>query len=272
MNNLIKRAKNGDSEALEALWKQTKQFAFTVSRRFYPTTYADSEDLQQCAYLGFHTAVMQHTGRYRFLSLVQWCVQRECQRLLDLYGSRRQIRAESLDIPLPDGEHTAADLIVDDSLPESGEKLEASELVRDVRAAVASLPERESMIVKRHWLDGLSLAETGRELGLSAERVRQLEKNAFDHLRADPVIASYAPQRRRESFNGGLSYFQRNNASSTELDAIARISRQTEKRRRREAKETQEWKRWLQTQVEGGVLSSMQAEVLALCKSAGAGL
>ena len=272
MDNLIKRARNGDIEALEALWKQTKQFAFTVSRRFYPTAYADSEDLQQCAYLGFHGAVMRHEGRYSFLSLVQWCIQRECQKLLDLYGSRRQLKAESLDIELPDGEHTLADLVVDESLPESGAALEETELVRDVRDAVSQLPEREQQVIKLHWFESMSLSDTGKALEISTERARQLETRAFTRLRADPVIGSYAPQRRRESFNGGLSYFQRNNASSTELDAIARISRQMEKQRRREEKESREWKRWLQTQVKGGVLSSMQAEVLSPCKSTGAGL
>lgn len=254
---LIAKAQEGDAQALEKLWERTQAFAFTVARRFYTTAYADSEDLQQCAYLGFHAAVMQHTGRYRFLSLVQWCVQRECQKLLDLYGSRRQIKAESLDIPLPDGEHTAADLIVDESLPESGEKLEASELVRDVRAAVASLPERESMIVQRHWLDGLPLADIGGELGLSAERVRQLEKKALDYLRADPVIASYAPEMRSGSVRGTLTYFRNHHTSSTETDALARIKRSQDVKSQRDE---ERWWRWLSEQVKAGVISGSLAD------------
>ena len=225
MNILIKQAQEGDIKALEALWEQTMAFASTVSRRYFPETYADADDLLQCGYLGFHTAVMQHTGRYRFLSLVQWCIQRECQKALDLYGSRRQLRAESLDIVLPDGEHTLSDLIVDESLPESGAELEASELVRDVRAAVAELPVRERRIVERHWFDSLTLMDIGKELGISGERVRILESHAFDRLRADPVLRTYAtrPTAIRYTARTGLTHFMHTGASSVEHEALRHV-------------------------------------------------
>lgn len=259
---LIAKAQEGDAQALEKLWERTQAFAFTVSRRYTPTAYADAEDLRQCAYLGFHTAVMQHTGRYRFLSLVQWCVQRECQKLLDLYGSRRQMRTDSLDVVMPDGEHTLEDLIADESRPETGAALEASELVRDVRAAVADLPEKEMTIVTLHWLDGLSLADTGKQLEISAERVRQMEERAFAKLRADPVIASYAPEMRQASFRGGLSYFQKYHASSTERDALALVRRMENKRRRMEAEAYRRRKRWLDQEVRAGTISREQADAI----------
>lgn len=234
---LIKEAQTGDKAALEALWKQTKKFAFTVARRFYTTTYADTEDLQQCAYLGFHTAVMQHDGKYRFLSLVQWCTQRECQKLLDLYGSRRQLRADSLDIVLPDGEHTPADLIVDDSLPEHDETLIGADLVRDVRDAVAELPERERYIVERHWLDGLTVYAVGKEIGASGNRVCQLERRAFDRLRADPILRTYTanPPSSLGYYKGSAARF-RHGSSSTESLALFNVQREeyaaNQKRRR----------------------------------------
>ena len=262
MSKLIAKAQKGDTQALEKLWERTQAFAFTVARRFYTTAYADSEDLQQCAYLGFHTAVMQHTGRYRFLSLVQWCVQRECQKLLDLYGSRRQIKADSLDILLPDGEHTPADLIVDESLPESGAALEEAELVRDVRAAVADLPEREGTVVKLHWLDGLSLADTGKQLEISAERVRQMEERAFARLRADPVIASYAPEMRSASYKSGLSSFRKRRTSSTEQDALALIRRAESRQRRMQKEAVRRRVCCLNEMVRTGVISREQADML----------
>lgn len=228
MVKLIKQAQEGDTAALEALWEQTKAFALAVSRRYYPTTYADSDDLQQCAYLGFHTAVMQHTGRYRFLSLVQWCTQRECQRALDLYGSRRQVRADSLDILLPDGEHTPADLIEDDSLPEHDVRLIGSEIVRDVRAAVAELPERERMLIETRWLgdNPLTLDQSGKAMGISPERTRQIEARAFDRLRADPILRTYTgnPEKSGDVVGrGGLQNFLNTGASVVEHEAIRRI-------------------------------------------------
>lgn len=262
MSKLIDRAQEGDAQALKKLWERTQAFAFTVARRFYTTAYADSEDLQQCAYLGFHTAVMQHTGRYRFLSLVQWCVQRECQKLLDLYGSRRQMRTDSLDIVMPDEETTLEDMIADEASPEGGAMLAASELVRDVRAAVADLPERERRIVTLHWLEGLTQEETGKALGISGERARQMEERAFAKLRADPVIASYAPEMRQASFRGGLSYFQKYHASSTERDALALVRRMENKRRRMEAEAYRRRKRWLDQEVRAGTISREQADAI----------
>lgn len=232
MDILIKQAQEGDKTALEALWKQTKKFAFTVARRFYTTTYADMDDLQQCAYLGVHTAAMHHTGRYDFLALVRWCTLRECQKLLDLYGSRRQLRADSLDIILPDGESTPADLIEDESQPEIGAQIEESELVRDVRAAVVELPEREQLIIRRHWLDGLTLADVGKEIRLSSERVRQLEARAFDRLRADPILQTYCPRNAPSVYRSGLSSFRNTRASSVERAAMHSIQREEVKQKK----------------------------------------
>jgi RNA polymerase primary sigma factor len=64
---------------------------------------------------------------------------------------------------------------------------EATEAVRrqEVRRALRKLPERERRMVElRFGFDGepASLEAIGKELGLSRERVRQLERDAFEHL------------------------------------------------------------------------------------------
>ena len=61
-------------------------------------------------------------------------------------------------------------------------------LEQDVlRRAVAQLPDREREVVKRRYglngdRDPASLDAIGRELGLTRERVRQIEANALEHL------------------------------------------------------------------------------------------
>lgn len=261
MDKLIKRAQEGDTAALEALWEQTKRFSFTVSRRFYTTTYADTEDLQQCAYLGFHAAVMQHTGRYDFLSLVRWCTQRECQKLIDLYGSRRQLRADSLDIILPDGESTPADLIKDDSLPEHDVRLIGSEIVRDVRAAVAELPERERMLIETRWLgdDPLTLDQTGKAMGISLERTRQIEARAFDRLRADPVLRTYTgnPEKSGDVVGrGGLQNFLNTGSSVVEHEVIRSILH-SERKQKKQAQQSA-YAALLQSLADAGYLNSAE--------------
>ncbi len=99
----------------------------------------------------------------------------------------------SLDKPLGAGnEGRLGDLFASaDSEPE--EELTVS-LEEDVlRRAVAQLPEREREVVKRRYgLDGerdpASLATIGRELGLTRERVRQIETSALEQLAVNREI------------------------------------------------------------------------------------
>lgn len=236
---LIKQAQNGNPEALEALWKRTRAFAFTVTRRFHSTSCVDSDDLLQAAWLGFYAAVQKHEGKYNFLTLLDFCVRIECQQTLRIRTSRRDLLTVSYDAPAPDGEQAMIDLFVDDALPESDASLIGADLARDVRAAVAELPERERCLIETRWLgdDPLTLEQTGDVMGISGERARQLERRAFDHLRADPVLQTYAPQNYASSVpKSGLSRFLDTGTSCTERDAMSRIQRDTAKQKRQTQK------------------------------------
>jgi RNA polymerase primary sigma factor len=99
----------------------------------------------------------------------------------------------SLDKPLgADNEGRLGDLFAsEDSEPE--EELTVSLEEEVLRRAVAQLPEREREVVKRRYgLDGesdpASLATIGRELGLTRERVRQIEASALEQLAVNREI------------------------------------------------------------------------------------
>ena len=99
----------------------------------------------------------------------------------------------SLDRPVGDERDAAlGDLFASDQ-PEPEEELTVS-LEREVlRRAVAQLPEREREVVKRRYgIDGdrdpASLEAIGRELGLTRERVRQIEANALEQLAVNREI------------------------------------------------------------------------------------
>jgi RNA polymerase primary sigma factor len=92
----------------------------------------------------------------------------------------------SLDRPMADSETSLGELMAgEDASPE--EEVTVSLDMEVLRRAVAELPERERDVVKlRYGLNGdvvpASLEEIGRRLGITRERVRQIEATALERL------------------------------------------------------------------------------------------
>ena len=83
------------------------------------------------------------------------------------------------------------DLFADPEALDPAEEATDSMRRLEIRRAVASLPERERRILElRFGFDGppASLEAIGKELGLTRERVRQLEASAFEKL-AEPLAS-----------------------------------------------------------------------------------
>jgi RNA polymerase primary sigma factor len=92
----------------------------------------------------------------------------------------------SLDRPVgEEGESSLGDLLPSDA-PEPEEEVNVSLREQTLRRALERLPERERDVVKlRYGINGdtpTPLRETGRRLGISPERVRQIESRALEHL------------------------------------------------------------------------------------------
>src|SRR5213082_1899739 len=104
----------------------------------------------------------------------------------------------SLDKPLGDESDTAFGDIVATDKGNVEEEVVVGLSERLLRAAVSKLPEREQQVIKlRYGLDGdedpKSLEMIGRELGLTRERVRQIERQALERLAREREIAALAP-------------------------------------------------------------------------------
>jgi RNA polymerase primary sigma factor len=93
----------------------------------------------------------------------------------------------SLDKPIGDDDSGSyGELFAADQAP-TEEEIEVSLREETLRKAVAELPEREQQVLKlRYGMDGdrepMSLEAIGRELGITRERVRQIEANALETL------------------------------------------------------------------------------------------
>jgi RNA polymerase primary sigma factor len=92
----------------------------------------------------------------------------------------------SLDRPMADSETSLGELMAGD---EAGpdEEVTVSLDMEVLRRAVAQLPERERDVVKLRYglngdMDPASLEEIGRRLGITRERVRQIEADALERL------------------------------------------------------------------------------------------
>lgn len=116
----------------------------------------------------------------------------------DVRAFAQRLRAvdQPLDAKHPDG-RTLADTLPDSSPdPEIllTSKRERIALVRLLRAAIPALTRRERHILRQRFLGEKrqSLTKIGRELGVSKERVRQLESRALEKIRSGSLYLQAA--------------------------------------------------------------------------------
>ena len=94
----------------------------------------------------------------------------------------------SLDAPVGDDrESVFGDFIEDADAPAAADAVDFQLLQRQLRRVLATLPERSAAVVRlRYGLDDgqpRTLDEIGRELGLTRERIRQIERETMRELR-----------------------------------------------------------------------------------------
>src|SRR5262249_2786089 len=95
----------------------------------------------------------------------------------------------SLETPVGDNEESRlADFLEDDELHRPHVAVDSQARTAEVRAALASLPERERTVIElRYGLGGgepMTLEDVGRTYGVTRERIRQLEQRALVKLTA----------------------------------------------------------------------------------------
>jgi len=96
----------------------------------------------------------------------------------------------SLEMPIGEDDDQLSDCIEDQSIPKPEDEATQSLLGQQIRQVIATLPEREKQVITlRFGLDngtGRTLEEVSTEMGITRERVRQIELKALKILR-DPA-------------------------------------------------------------------------------------
>lgn len=107
----------------------------------------------------------------------------EMEALLRVYRTHL-----SLDAPVGEYEDTSyLDLLEETSMPSVEEQVLHSALASEVNALLETLPPRERKVLRmRFGMDGKpqTLEEVGKQMNLSRERIRQIEKKAKGRLKA----------------------------------------------------------------------------------------
>ena len=201
---LAAAAQSGDRRALFDLWEAVKPFCLAAARnvraRFEPAKLAargiTHEDMAQESYIAFCEAVQgfdASTG-YKFITYLNYPLKNAFARLLGLKGTGRGKRdplddCASLDVGIgEDGETPLSDMVED---VEAGQLVEAVEdraytaqLHAALEAAMLETCDREQRdVLRMRYYKAQTRAQCGEALGMTRERVRQLESRALQNLR-----------------------------------------------------------------------------------------
>ncbi|WP_313341133.1 sigma-70 family RNA polymerase sigma factor [Lacrimispora sp.] len=200
-------------------------------------------------YKRFYDSFMKEHGREP--SEAETAVQMglSIDQVRDIYRNACVANPGSLDAPVKGYEDEG--LTLGDGVP-SGEDMECNTLDRlqheQLKAVlwecVDSLPDRQSEVIRKRYQENMTMAEIGREQGVSLEAIRQHEAKAMRELRKpkrSKQLRPFLPEEERIYSMGlvgnGAERFNRTWTSSTERAVIAREEL---------AERMEEHKRWLE--------------------------
>lgn len=184
-DDLALKAFNGDSEAKKMLITANLKLVFNIVR-YYNNCGVEVQELIQEGNLALIKAVNRFdpTKGYRFSSYATKFIR------YHLINYLRNIN-NSLNFAPRKSYETALQTKIDPSLSieETYEQKEMRRTVKEVIAKVDLNPQEEKALIKD---ESISLRQLGRNLGMSAERIRQKKSTALRKLRTDSLIEQLA--------------------------------------------------------------------------------
>lgn len=229
---LVRRAAAHDPEAIELLWEKMKPLAYSVARRYTPSSSVDLDDLLQCSFFAMLETVQNYDeDKGAFTTAFVYRIRTACATALGL-RHRHVDEIACLNAPLgeDDTDTSRVDMIEDESIRPFYEAIEKEELRESVRSAVAALPQEQQSVIHWRYYRNATLQQAGDHMQKSAEQVRTLEGKALHTLRNNRVLRLLykppeSPSPAHIAYHTGLSSFRRSGVSSVEQAILSKQGR-----------------------------------------------
>ncbi len=187
----------GNDELLPILWDKVHKLLFIKAERYY-YAYADIlrrygydiQDVRQECYSAMLAAIKWYKPDkgYKFTTYLNYALK---HTIRGLYSGKddalNQAATMSLEQPIGEdkdgGVLTVADTVADDTAAQIFEEIDRYDEFSLLRRAIGELPGIHRDVIKLYYFKGLKLREVGEQLGISFQRVRQIEGEALRRLR-----------------------------------------------------------------------------------------
>ena len=210
---LAVRIKSGESELIDELWAQSEKLIMHHAWKFY-RQYTDRcdavgvtvDDLYQAGFFSLLKAVIAYdeTSGYKFLTYLNYPLQNQFNDLAK-QRSAKQLKdpgymAESLDSPVgSDSENITLllDTIVDESSQDGFDNFIENDYNTCLRnaldSAIASLPEKQAILITKSYFNDIDQNDLVKYLGVSGPAVYQIKRDAFKVITQTQRIAGIPP-------------------------------------------------------------------------------
>lgn len=249
---LVELIEQGDNdELLPLLWDKTRDLIYMKCGQYWAFYSAklkqhgySLDDFKQEGYNALILAVkgFDSAKEYKFTTYLNYALKHVIRDLLS--GSSdalNQSGTMSLEQPISEdkdgGVLLLGDTIEDETAAQEYERIDRLDEFKPLHEAVDSLPDTERNVIQMRFFEGLTLSKAGERLGLSYQRVKQLESDALKLLRSgktgkllrDIYGDEYAPRRHYAPLmyaqHKGLAAFRSSGSSEVEDFVLRRLAR-----------------------------------------------
>lgn len=224
-------AQQGDTEARNRLYEQNQGLLFNLMRRYFTICQrygSTEEDLMQQAFFAIVLAVEAYDPAkgLKFATYLNHSVKRAVRGMLQMDRRKGEDYAPvplSLNAPITAEEISEiVDTLEDEAALQPFEDVEAvlyrQKLHSTLEVCMAEkLDERQAELLRKRYYHEKTQPQLSEEMGISVNRVRELQNKALVKLAMDKRLREYREDIiTRHAYNGGPNWFKNHMASSVE--------------------------------------------------------